>query len=209
MAEVLEKVTAFVLRSSAAGQDLLLFEHPTAGIQIPAGTVEIDEAPRDAVLRETREETGLTTVAIQQDLGVVDTQLPDDERAIRATTAVYARPTVESFDWARLRRGLRVRQERQREGFAHITYAEWDQVEDPTYISYQITGWVPAQTLATVERRHFFLLRCSGASPERWTVIDTPHRFTLFWAPLTALPAIVRPQAAWLTMLPEALWGRP
>ncbi len=209
MVAPLEKVTAFVVRSSAAGHDLLLFEHPSAGIQIPAGTVEPDEAPREAVLREAREETGLADVAIQQYLGRVDTPLPDDQRLVRTSTPVYARPTRESFDWARLRRGLRVRWERHSGGFAHITYAEWDRFDHPTYISYQITGWVPEHTLTTVERRHLFLLTASGTSAERWTVVDEPHRFTLFWAPVTALPPIVHTQATWLTMLPETIRSTP
>ena len=38
MVATLEKVTAFVIRSTAHGEELLLCEHPTAGIQIPAGT---------------------------------------------------------------------------------------------------------------------------------------------------------------------------
>ena len=209
MPETLEKVTAFVVRSSVDGHDLLLFEHPSAGIQIPAGTVELDEAPRDAVLRETREETGLAEAAVQQYLGFVDTQLPDDQRVVGTTTPVYTRPTVESPDWARLRRGLRVRRERHQEGFVQITYEEWDQVDNPTFISYRITGWVPEQTLATVERRHFFLLTLSGTPAERWTVVDGRHRFTLFWAPVTALPSIVQPQATWLAMMPEALRAIP
>jgi len=207
MAELLEKVTALIVRPAAAGHELLLFQHETAGIQIPAGTVEPGETPRDAVLREAREETGLHAVAIQQELGFVDTQFPDDERLIGRATAVYARPTVESFDWARLRRGILVRRERQSEGFTLITYQEWDQVENPTYVSYQITGWVPDETLTATGRRHFFLLSCAEATPERWTVVDETHRFSLFWAPLAALPAIVWRQAGWVAMLPGALRG--
>ena len=37
--DVVEKVTAFVTRQTADGFDLLLFQHPSAGIQLPAGTV--------------------------------------------------------------------------------------------------------------------------------------------------------------------------
>ena len=143
MAAVFEKVTAFVVRQSGASHDLLLFEHPSAGIQIPAGSVELGEAARDAALREAREETGLVDLAIRHDLGYVDTALTDERRLIRTTTTVYARPTVRSFDWARLERGLWVRCERRAEGFAQVTYAEWDQLAQPTYISYQITGCIP------------------------------------------------------------------
>ena len=205
MSAVFEKVTAFVVRPSGAGHDLLLFEHESAGIQIPAGSVEPGEAARDAALREAREETGLTDLTVWRSLGYVDTTLTDERRLIRETTTVYARPTARSFDGASLLRGLWVRCERRVEGFVHVTYAEWDQLEHPTYISYQITGWVPEAALASVERRHYFLLTTVEATPERWPVVDGVHRFTLFWAPIAALPTVVGPQRAWLAMLPDAL----
>ena len=37
-------------------------EHPEAGLQIPGGTVETDESPQEAVLREVCEETTLHNV---------------------------------------------------------------------------------------------------------------------------------------------------
>ncbi|CAG0926373.1 hypothetical protein TFLX_00038 [Thermoflexales bacterium] len=33
--------------------------------------------------------------------------------------------------------------ERQVSGFFHVTYIEYDRLDDPKYITYQITGWVP------------------------------------------------------------------
>ena len=49
---------------------LLVFEHVNsdAGIQVPAGTVEADEAPELAVMREASEETGLTDLTLQSKL---------------------------------------------------------------------------------------------------------------------------------------------
>ena len=44
------------------GHRLLVFRHadfPEAGSQVPAGTVQPDERPDEAVLREAYEETGL------------------------------------------------------------------------------------------------------------------------------------------------------
>ena len=46
----LEKVTAFILHQEHGETELLLFEHPTAGIQIPAGTVEEGEDPLETWL---------------------------------------------------------------------------------------------------------------------------------------------------------------
>ena len=38
---MLEKVTAFVIRRLTGGEEILILEHPTAGYQLPAGTVKI------------------------------------------------------------------------------------------------------------------------------------------------------------------------
>lgn len=54
-----EKACAYITRN---GSELLIFEGPGHdGLQIPKGTVERDETPRDAVSREIVEESGLAT----------------------------------------------------------------------------------------------------------------------------------------------------
>ena len=55
---MIEKVTAFVIRKKNNIPQLLVFSHPTAGTQIPAGTVEENEALEVALLREIKKETG-------------------------------------------------------------------------------------------------------------------------------------------------------
>jgi ADP-ribose pyrophosphatase YjhB (NUDIX family) len=201
MMGAIEKVTAFVTRIVQGRQELLLFEHPYAGIQIPAGTVEPGEAPEAAAIRETQEETGLIDVAIDQYLGVRAVVLPDTQRMIVQSTGVYARPDRMSFNWIQLGRGLTVTVERQRDDWTQISYQEWDRQAEPAYVSYQITGWVPSAVLTQQHRRHFFTLTTTDATPERW-----PHTaeqvlcFTLFWAPLDALPPLRSSQAAWLAV---------
>lgn len=203
MAQSVEKVTAFVIRRVETSVDLLLFEHPHAGIQIPAGTVQGGETPEQAVLREVAEETGLTNVSLRRTLGVAEDQLPAGQLLIAAPTRVFARPDASSFDWARLPAGTRVTVERAATGFSQVTYQEFDRAPDPQYVTMTITGWVPEDHLTATRRRHFFLLEPAGPTEERWTVLADNHAFTLFWAPLSALPVIIPPQDQWL----EVLWA--
>ena len=56
---IVDKVVAYVVH----GDQLLVFMHPLhpeVGLQVPAGTVEPGESPDVALLRELREETGLS-----------------------------------------------------------------------------------------------------------------------------------------------------
>lgn len=201
MSTCIEKVTAFVIRQTHKGDELLLFEHPYAGIQIPAGTVEAGEMPEQTVLREVAEETGLTTATVREYLGVVESTLLPNKRIILPPAHVYARPDTTSFDWITVPKGLTVDVKQCVGDFTQITYIEWDRVPDPQYISMQITGWVLNDVLTGTRRRHFYRLDFDGETEARWTIFTDNHRFTLFWAPLRSLPTIIPPQDQWLTIL--------
>lgn len=63
-----QKVIAYITQ----GERLLVFSHPyepEAGIQVPGGSVEPDESPEQAVLREAQEETALSDLTIVSKLG--------------------------------------------------------------------------------------------------------------------------------------------
>ncbi len=62
MDEPVEKAYAYVTRFVADPCELLVFSHRSrdAGVQVPKGTVEPGEEPKEAVVREIREESGLT-----------------------------------------------------------------------------------------------------------------------------------------------------
>lgn len=204
MSKIMEKVTAFITRESQAGPELLLFEHPYAGIQIPAGTVEEGEQPTEAVLREAAEETGLAALSLCRYLGCQEDRLPGEQRIVATPTRVYARPDVASFDWAYLRAGISVTIQRRAVGFSQITYEEFDRVPASRYVTLCITGWVPDGVLAGTRRRHFFHLAFHGHAEARWTVHTDNHAFVLFWAPLADLPEVVHPQDTWLAYLPAS-----
>jgi 8-oxo-dGTP pyrophosphatase MutT (NUDIX family) len=197
----LEKVTAFVTRPTPAGAELLLFQHPHAGIQIPAGTVEEGEAVEQAALREATEETGLHNLTRIALLGSADEQLPPDTALTLGNTPVYTRPDPASWLMTRIRRGIRVQVNRKENGFSQITYQEWDRFPDPAYVTFNLTGWTPDEAITETSRRHFFQFEHRDPTPMRWTVRTDNHDFALFWAPLAALPVIVEPQQWWLHFL--------
>jgi 8-oxo-dGTP pyrophosphatase MutT (NUDIX family) len=203
------KVTAFVIRHRADGPELLLIRHPHAGIQLPAGTMEEGETPEGAARREAAEETGLTGLELRRYLGDAVIATPEGVRIMAQTSRVFSRPDAASFDWASIRNGLRVKVLRAENGFTQVSYEETDRYPDPTYITYQITGWVPDEVLCESERRHFYLFECPFETAASWEVRTDNHRFILFWAPLAALPEIVEPQQKWLDFLRDAegvLW---
>jgi 8-oxo-dGTP pyrophosphatase MutT (NUDIX family) len=200
--KAVQKVTTFITRQTDTGRQLLLIQHPFAGIQLPAGTVEHGEAPETAALREATEETGLTDLLIRHYLGQQVDTLPPDRRMVAAPTPVYARPDSNSANWATLRPGIEVFWLRQEAGFAQVRYEEGDRYPHPHYLTLIIQGWVPQEALATARERHFYHLEPTGPTPERWQVETDNHVYTLFWAAIDDLPAIVAPQNAWLAFLP-------
>ena len=197
---MIEKVTAFIMRE----REILLLRHPFAGNQFPAGTVEPGEDHAAAVIREAHEETGLpeSALTISRYLGSRDNPPREGHMFMDRSATVYARPDATSFDWAILPRATMPKLEgRQASGFTQVTYSEPDCEPDPTYVTYQITGWVRDDTLTDQQVRHFYVLHVSGVTPERWTTHSDHHEFTLFWAPLDDLPDIIFPQNKWLDVL--------
>ena len=51
---------------------ILVFRHPSAGIQLIKGGIEPREEPHAAALRELREESGIADAVVSQDLGLWD-----------------------------------------------------------------------------------------------------------------------------------------
>jgi 8-oxo-dGTP pyrophosphatase MutT (NUDIX family) len=200
---VLDKVTVFVTRGAPSRRELLLFEHPNAGIQIPAGTVEVDEEPIDAALRETIEETGIGILCSPCLLAEHDEPIAEGFCCVLEDTDVYTRPDLTSASWARLRRGIAVLVERQSGELVQVTHRELEGTSTPSYVSYQITGWVVRKALTEQRRRSFYRIEWTDPTPDEWTVNGDVANCRLFWSPIDSLPSVVAPQDGWLPILLE------
>ena len=156
MDKIIQKVTAFIVRERSGIKELLVFKHPTAGVQIPAGTVESGEDLETAVKREAYEETGLQFVEIENYLGCFENELEDSQRIIAETTQVYIEPDLNAMPYKeKLAKGMTVKYHSIQENFTHISYIEYDKHPNPTCICYNITGWVPNGNISERKTRHF------------------------------------------------------
>jgi 8-oxo-dGTP pyrophosphatase MutT (NUDIX family) len=80
---VRRRVACYVTRTSAGGEELLVFDHvdddpaDPSGTQVPAGGMLPFEAVADAAIREVHEETGLEEMTYVEQLGAVELGLHD------------------------------------------------------------------------------------------------------------------------------------
>jgi chloramphenicol 3-O phosphotransferase len=73
------KVVPVLLREKQGRQEVLVFRHPLAGLQIVKGTLEPDETPETGALRELAEESGVTGAHIIRSLGSSTSISPGEE----------------------------------------------------------------------------------------------------------------------------------
>ncbi|MCC6607160.1 MAG: NUDIX domain-containing protein [Anaerolineae bacterium] len=208
----IHKVTAFITRSGRQGQpQLLLFQHPQAGVQLPAGTVDEGEVWETAVLREAFEETGLTQLTIHRYLGKIDNELAPGEAILNQDSHIFSQPDVQSLPFAPLfTRGMTFVVGERNGRFRHIIYQEYDQLPNPQTITLHIDGWLPEARLSWRKTRHYVHLHCHEKTADRWTLpSDRSHRFTPFWADLQPKPTVVQPQNRWLDDVYDLLFYKP
>ena len=209
MNEIIQKVTAFIVRERSGVKELLVFKHPTAGVQIPAGTVEEGEDLETAVKREAYEETGLQSVEIENYLGCFENELESNQRIIAETTRVYIEPNLNAIPYKRKQpKGLTVDYLSTQEDFTYISYIEYeyDKFHKPICIDANITGWVPNENLSAEKKRHFFLMSTQEETADAWELkSDLGHIFKPYWTPLSPKPKIISPQDRWLDFVYEKI----
>src|SRR5690349_18775129 len=64
------KACPVVFRNDAVSSRILVFRHPSAGIQLVKGTIEPGEDPGKAAVRELCEESGICDARVERNLGL-------------------------------------------------------------------------------------------------------------------------------------------
>lgn len=200
-APVLHKVSALITRKNGSTQDLLVFRHPTAGIQVPAGTVEAGESLEDAVFREIQEEAGITQVRLLKKLATLEQPLKTNQRVLLQSTRLMSEPEGGLLEFS-LTRGTIVRMRHQQKQATEIAYEEYDfNLPDPVAIE-RFKGWIPSFILTSYIQRHLFHLCTTVPLPEEWSVrADRGLDFHFYWMPLQERIHLVHSQDHWLDYL--------
>lgn len=196
----IQKVTAFVTRVVGGRTELLLMEHPMAGIQLPAGTVELGEPVEAAVLREVAEETGVENVRIIRELGQINIELPENERIISRVTKLFDAPASDasSVDGYGLRRGSPVKVVQHIDTFAEVICDPLDLSQVPPVRVNGVRGYVRRSLLVGTAERHLFHLTLTEPVPEQIESYSDGVVFRCFWEPLVPKPVLHPAQQGWL-----------
>jgi len=211
---VLEKVTAFITRGEGAAQELLVFRHPTAGIQLPAGTVEAEESVETAALREVREETGLIDIAVIARIGFRPETLEPAQRMVLRDAPLRQAPDPDAPHLEynsrvdpRLRRGYTVRQTAAQGNAVQVVYEESGLLPNGAAVIRFVEGWIDADAVTQAIERHFFHLTPTAPTPEKWvqSAEEKGQEFQLYWTPLAGDPDLIPLQAVWLAEFQERL----
>ncbi len=204
--KIIKKVTAFITRRLREEADLLLFEHPDAGIQLPAGTVEVAEQPSEAVIREAAEETGLTGLTMIKLLGRQSYSLVDGEMAILRLTKIFDEPAYDSSSGGMaLTRGSSVRVKGKVGEFSLVHGDALDLKANTEERINHAEGYVRTSLLTNRMERYFYHLRSCDNNHDQWNVSADGLVFRCFWAPLRSNVELNRWQQPWLNDYIEGL----
>ncbi len=200
---MIEKVTALILRENVDQIEILTVKHAAVERQLPAGTVEENEMPESALMREIKEETGLTRIEIVEKLGETLTFTNEDEFILLKSVRFYGWPVQRAARIGPLHhRGVHVNMLERKAGFMRVVYKDVDLHQNPPKEVVSVEGWLPGELLTRQIQRHFFLVRVLEKTQSSWSRnSDQGHVFQLEWLPIEPRPVLIEEQAGWLSYL--------
>lgn len=197
--KVLEKVTAFVTRDIGRERQILVFRHPQAGFQVPAGTVELGEEPELAVIREAKEESNISQIRLVKELGSIFEIKPEKEKVLLRLTKLFNEPRFDaSSDGFILDRGLKVRVIDTEGDFSFVESEPRNIRENPPERRMKMKGFVRSSLLTTDVKRYFYHLTTEEKTPDTWQVQTDGHIFELSWSNLDQKRILNSYQQPWL-----------
>ena len=186
----IRKTTAFVVTKESPIH-LLVFRHPLAGIQLPAGTVEKGEEPVEAAVREVREETGYTVCSDPVLLGAATTNLGPE--------CAVLLDDVDGGSHTFLRgHTVRVLRAKSSSELTSIREEIFDYGTSPPTLVSAHEGEVRSDKLARTVERSFVLFVEETSFFERRTQQADGHEFEVFWTPFRRELSLVEGQVDWL-----------
>lgn len=189
-----QKVTTFVLRDAPDGTELLTFLHPSAGRQIPAGSVEPDEEPQAAAMREVLEETGVSDLRGLTQIGQMDEDLGEQAVALHDTALMDGSGArIDS-----IQRGHRVAVEAVEDSRLRVTRLVYDFNLDPPKQLLQPVGWAMRDQFARRISRRFYVATATNTDVDRWQQSADGHVFTVEWCALSPELTLIDGQQEWL-----------
>jgi 8-oxo-dGTP pyrophosphatase MutT (NUDIX family) len=187
----LQKATAFVVTKNKPRR-LLVFQHPIAGIQLPAGTVEPGEDVVAAAAREVFEETGLKMTDPGRILREQTRRLEPDQAALLKTVEIGAATFLRGHK-------VRVLDKDKSRGTVRIREEIYDYNLSPPRLQTATETNVPADCLASTINRTFVLFTENAHSTARWPRPADGHVFEVFWTPLRPDIPLFESQQEWLS----------
>ncbi|MFN8373982.1 MAG: NUDIX domain-containing protein [Anaerolineae bacterium] len=192
---IVRKATAFITRDTTHGREVLIFRHPLAGIQLPAGTVEAGETVEQGVLREVLEETGLSSVHIVEHLGVIELKYDGILRRVVKDVPLLETPAGAATDCL-MERGILVNLNEERGKYASVTHRD---DLDPYFTHPAITGWVLSEAVQPHQVvRHLFHLQTTEPTPDTWEhFAEDTYQFRFYWVSVNDRPTLAGAQQSW------------
>lgn len=189
--ERFEKVVVFATRKNGRDIELISFLHPLAGRQLPAGSVEQNESPVHAAIRELFEETGEDHPLFYRELSFRDVTFENGGQ-LKSTVPCHGQ------DSETISRGSYVRILLDRDSTLDIVSEEFNYDVDPPVIIDQKFATIQRTDIATTLRRYFFHIELPTRDMKAWPHAADGHVFHVERNRIEDHPNLIGQQQEWL-----------